>query len=288
MKKIFIAVLFLSSLCEARILIRAPQASTENFMTFLSGHGGTSLSDYQASRIRSNPRQEEKLFALADLPAGEVSTALVSINSLRSEGPLSELSLRFLKDLTARWLSLLGPSPARAEVHHLFCAVSLLLKSQPQDCQSHTENLSELHRKAPWAEQLMVEGLAHSISAEGHFFLQPEGRYHFTLLSNSHDKFQFYGTYQELLQQEFTSRPLTDGVCEGFATNTDDLTLQMQASVYFSDGCVKVLHETAPPQTPGWFERNKLWIYPAAALVMGAGVFALKDKKVVIDSPALR
>lgn len=288
MKMLFVSILLLSGLCEARILIKSPQASTESFSTFLRSHEETSLSDYHAGRLRSNPQQEEKLFALADLPDSEVLQGLASIARIRSEGPLSELSLRFLMDLSARWISQMGASPAREEAHRLFCETSLLLKSQPQNCQYRIQPLSELHRKAPWADQLLVEGVSHALSAEGHIATGIDGRYHFTLLSNSHHKVHFYGTYQEMLQQDLSSKPLIEGTCEGFTTNTDDLALQMQARVYFSEGCVRALHEVASPQAPGWFERNKKWIFPAAAVVIGAGVYTLRDKRIVIDSTALR
>lgn len=285
MNKVILLLLFFSSLSEGRILIQAPGADSDAFLKHLRNYGGTSLSEYNADRIRRNSRQEERLFAFADLPANETARALKAIADLRSEGPLSELSLRFVTDLSTRWLSQTNSSQVAKEVRQLHCETSLLLRMQPKDCAVRMQSLSELHHKALGFNLLMVEGVGYFLDSEGHFPSMENSRYHFTLLSNSYRPIHFYGTYEELMQQKLPAEPMIRGTCLAFTSDMEDISLQMQASAYFSEVCIKALHEIPTPQASGWLERNRKWVYPTAALLLGAGAYALKDKKIIIEAP---
>lgn len=279
---------------QAQVLVQGPGTSPKDFENFLSlNPRAQSFQRFTIEEMQSQPAQEQKLFALADLPPSEIPNGLETVERINLETALSGLSLQFLKDLLGRWQNVTPQSKAtKSAVSQLICKVNFLLgeNATSSECPLEQINLQELRLRNSWADTLVVESIAYSLEENSRLLLISSVRYHFTLLSNSHKPVRFYGTYTELLTQHLKAENLVAGGCESFQADIDNMNILNQGSVFWSSQCVRRLQEGQDNNMSerSWIQRNKIWLYPTAALLIGGGIYAMKDKKLVIDTSSFK
>ncbi|UXR64346.1 hypothetical protein EZJ49_14855 [Bdellovibrio bacteriovorus] len=289
----FLSVLW-PVLGQAQVLIQGPGSSPKEFESFLSlNPRAQSFQRFVIEEMQSQPQQEQKIFALADLIDIEISSGLEQLDKINREAALSTLSLQFLKDLLARWQSVTSANKAmKTAIHQLSCKMNFLSgeNTASSECPLEPASLSELRTKNSWAETLLVESSAYSLEAGSRLLLVASARYHFTLLSNTHNPVSFYGTYAELLSQNLKAEPLVSGSCKGFHADIDSMNLLNQGSVFWNAQCVRRLNEGQDSDLTGksWLQRNKTWLYPTAALLFGGGIYVMRGKKLVIDASSFQ
>ncbi|MGE9745931.1 hypothetical protein [Bdellovibrio bacteriovorus] len=291
MKTLFaILFLLLAPTAQAQVLIQAPSASPTDFKKYLQENPTTrSYGDVQIEKLQQAPDQEQQLFHLADLSPNEVPQGLDTLTRLNQQSALSTLSLQFLRDLTSKWQS--GkPSPQiQSSVRNLHCKFSLLQQeSGPTPCAVETVSLENLRKLNPWMKALAVESQLIPLEESSRLRIVTEAPYHFTLISDSHASVKFYGTFAQLLQQTNTPQALIEGGCGGFQSQIDDISLSLQARVFFTPSCVQATNQADEETEKSWVQRNKKWLIPTAAILVGGGIYAMKDKKIIIDKPSFK
>ena len=190
-----------------------------------------------------------------------------------------------MRDLTGKGLNGNFRSVAdRRDLLHLHCKSIVLLNEGPssEKCETQVISIAPLQRRFPQAEKIMIETTVYSLTQEESVPLSPRTAYPWTLLSNSQNPVQFYGTYEQLVQQNLTFNDAVEGTCEGFTANTEEFNALSSAQVYFSESCQKVSHSL--PAEKSWVEKNRPWIYTAGAVALGVLVYSMKDKKMVINT----
>lgn len=275
--------IFLFSYSEAQILIQAPAASESEYNLFLAENPSVkSYSKFLLEKLSMSVEQEQQLFALADLPPSEIENGLETIQRLNRQAALSELSTQFLLDLTGKWKSQSLPDLTKRRLQELVCKLQLQSGQPATDCPVKNVSLVNLKKMYPWMHTLAIESQASLYGKELPIIETAE--YHFTVISNSHEAVSFYGTFAELLQHSANPKSLIDGDCHGFQTNIEDLGISLQSRIFFSASCLKAVHNPEENQK-NWMQRNKKWLIPAAAVLLGGGLYAMKDKKLVFEKP---
>lgn len=295
MKKLILLLsVFWPLLAQSQILVQGPGTSPKEFEDFLRlNPRAQSIQRFTIEQIQNQPVQEQRLFTLADLTPPEIDTGLQTLEGINRQTPLSTLSLQFLKDLLGRWQTVTPQNKVtKIAVTQLSCKMNFLLgeNTTSSECPLEQIHLKELHLRNSWADTLLVENIAYSMEDGGRILLITSARYHFTLLSNTHKPVSFYGTYAELLTQHLKSETLVSGTCEGFQADIDNMSVLNQGSVFWNSQCVRRLQEGQDDDMSGrsWVQRNKTWLYPTAALLIGGGIYAMKDKKLVIDTSSFK
>ncbi|WP_374031207.1 hypothetical protein [Bdellovibrio bacteriovorus] len=287
---LMILILLLATSTKAQVLIQAPSASPAEFKKFLQENPTTrSYGDVQIEKLQQAPEQEQQMFSLADLSPTEIPQGLETLNRLNQQSALSALSLQFLLDLTLKWQSGKTSPQIESSVKTLHCKFSLLQdESSPTACRVESVSLENLKKLNPWMKALAVESQIIPLEENRHLRLVPEAAYHFTLISDSHTAVSFYGTFAQLLQQANHAQALVEGGCGGFQSQIDDISLSLQARVFFTPSCVQATNQADEETEKSWVQRNKKWLIPTAAILVGGGIYALKDKKVIIDKPSFK
>ncbi|AFY02901.1 hypothetical protein [Bdellovibrio bacteriovorus] len=287
---IAILLFLLATAAQAQVLIQAPSASPAEFKKYLQENpSARSYSDVQTEKLQQAPQQEQQLFQLADLSPSEIPQGLETLNRLNQQSALSSLSLQFLQDLTSKWQSGKLSPQAQSSVRNLHCKFSLLQdESSLTICAVETVSLENLRKLNPWMKALAVESQPIPLEESSRLKIVTEAPYHFTLISDSHASISFYGTFAQLLQQTNHPQALVEGGCGGFQSQIDDINLSLQARVFFTASCVQATNQADEETEKSWVQRNKKWLIPTAAILVGGGIYALKDKKVIIDKPSFK
>nr|BFD64208.1 hypothetical protein BdHM001_28890 [Bdellovibrio sp. HM001] len=295
MKKLMVVLtMFWPLLGQSQILVQGPGTSPKEFENYLSLNPRVqSFQKFTIEEMQNQPAQEQKLFALADLPPSDIQSGLETVEQINRKTALSSLSLQFLKDLLGRWLAVTPQSKfTKSSVTQLSCKVNFLLgeNAASSECPLEQVDLKELRIRNSWADTLMVESVVYPLEDNRRLLLISSARYHFTLLSNTHKPVSFYGTYAELRAQHLTSTGLVSGTCESFQADIENMTVLNQGSVFWGPQCLRRLPEGQDSDLSerSWIQRNKAWLYPTAALLIGGGIYAMKDKKLVIDTSSFK
>lgn len=287
---IMILILLLATTAQAQVLIQAPSASPAEFKKFLQENPTVrSLGDVQIEKLQQAPDQEQQLFPLADLSASEIPQGLETVNRLNQQSALSKLSLQFLLDLTLKWQNGKNTPQVQSSVKTLHCKFSLLQdESNPTTCAVETVSLENLKKLNPWMKAVAVESQVIPLDENAHLKIVTDASYHFTLISDSHRAIDFYGTFAQLLQQTSQPQALVEGGCGGFQSQIEDISLSLMARVFFTPSCVQATNQADEETEKSWVQRNKKWLIPTAAILVGGGIYAMKDKKIIIDKPSFK
>lgn len=268
----------------SRPLILSAGVSPLTYQQFLAQHPGfTSVADFLASLPSQS---DEKVYALADHLEDPADQLLSEIENLHKEISLNENSQLFLRDL----LDKAGAKPLTASQRKIWQGLSCLIDNllgleDSSQCKTDKIPISEIQRIFPWAEGLKIENRFIRLQGHGKIVLVPAASYHFQILSNTHKTVFFYGTLAQLKQQSFQPEAWVSGSCDEFSTTVDDFSLQEQGSVFFSDACVQSVKNPVQKSTlKRWAQENKNWLYAGGAFVLGAVVYGMKNKKLVIDT----
>lgn len=287
---IMILTLLLATTVKAQVLIQAPSASPAEFKKFLQENPtARSYSDVQIEKLQQAPDQEQQLFHLADLSPNEIPLGLETLNRLNQQSALSTLSLQFLLDLTSKWYNSKNAPHIQGPVKTMHCKFSLLQdESNPTSCAVETVSLENLRKLNPWMTAIAVESQVVPLEENARLKVVTDAPYHFTLISDSHKAIDFYGTFAQLLQQTSQAQALVEGGCGGFQSQIDDISLSLQARVFFTPSCVQATNQADEETEKSWVQRNKKWLIPTAAILVGGGIYAMKDKKIIIDKPSFK
>ena len=268
----------------SRPLILSASVSPLTYQQFLAQHPGfTSVADFQASLA---PQSDEKVYALADHLEDPADQLLGEIENLHKEISFNENSQLFLRDL----LDKAGTKPLTASQRKIWQALSCLTDNllgleDSTQCKTDKIPVSEIQKIFPWADGIKMENRFIRLQGQGKIAAVPAASYHFQILSNTHKTVFFYGTLAQLKQQSFRPETWVSGNCDEFTTTVDDFSLQEQGSVFFSEACVQSLKNPAQKSTlKRWAQENKNWLYAGGAFVLGAVVYGMKNKKLVIDT----
>jgi hypothetical protein len=246
-----------------------------------------SLVDYLAEQPA---RTDDKIYALADHLEDPADQLMAEIQNIYKEQILNEEALIFLRDLLDK-AGTKSLNPAQRKTWQgLSCFNdSLLVPDGTLDCKTEKTKLVDLQRQFPWADGIKVESRFVRLQAQGQVSVFPTASYHFQILSNTHKTIPFYGTLAQLMQQSFQPEPWVSGNCDEFASNVDDFTLHEQAAAYFSDNCVQpIKNPVQKSSAKRWMIENKNWLYAGGAFALGALVYGMRNKKLVIDSSGFK
>jgi hypothetical protein len=271
-----------------RPLILAVGTSPQSYQQFLAQHPTmTSITEHLAGL---QPGNEEKVYALADHLEDPADQLLGEIENLHKELSLSENALLFLRDL----LDKASAKPLTLSQRKIWQGLSclndnLLVIDESRVCKVEKTPLFELQKLFPWAEGLKIENRFIRMQSQGQVAVIPGAAYHFQVLSNTHKTIQFYGTLAQLKQQSFLAEAWVSGSCDEFTTTVDDFSLQEQGSVFFNESCIQSLKDPIRKSSmKRWAQENKNWLYAGGAFVLGAIVYGMKNKKLVVDTSGLQ
>ncbi|WP_415062112.1 hypothetical protein [Bdellovibrio sp.] len=271
------------------ILIRSAGTSEASFKEFLLKHPQSlEFMVYQTSRVQNNSDQETRLFKLGDSFLQNPSMTLNQIKSLQTEAPLTLLSLRFIRDLSWKALIREIPTQERREWLYLYCKSRTLLKEGPElfACPTEIASLSALKKKYPVIEKVLVESFTWELHENSEVVISKQTPYQWTLLSNAHHPISFFGTYEQLLNQQLVFENLVEGSCDGFSLRNLDFELTARGLFYFSDSCTR--RAPPSPEKSSWMSDKKTWMYVAGAVLAGGLLYSMKDKTLVIDTNPLK
>lgn len=286
MLKVFLIFLFAPVTALAQtVLLQAPGSSPSSYREYLKAH--PEMISFVASiqeRLQKNPFQEKKLFQLADSFTENVDPTVAQLKEIQSEGPLTLLSLRYMRDLSEKSLALKITAAQRQELMHFYCKSSALLGEGPEiyKCPAQIVMLKHIAKLYPQVEKVFVESRLFDVEETSP--LSPKTAYQWTLVSNTHKPINFFGTFEQLINQRFTFENQIEGSCEAFSTAQLEMDLINRSAVYFSDTCVG--RANTLPEKKSWFAENKTWVYTAGAILLGGLAYSMKDKKLVIDTSA--
>lgn len=289
MKNFLLPLLFIfpSNVFAQSILLQSPGSSSTAYQAFLKSHKDSiSFVDHTQVRLQKNERQETRLFQLGDSFSQNVQTTVTQLKAIQNEGPLTLLSLRYVRDLTEKSLALKISPTERQELLHFYCKSVALLSEGPVlfPCPTQFTSLQKLAKKYLNLDKVFIE--SQGFTLEDTAPLSPKTAYQWTLVSNSQTPVTFFGTFEQLLNQQFVFANFVDGGCEGFTTRDLDFELTNHGVLYFSDECVRRIqsHE----EKKSWVAEHKTWLYTAGAIVLGGIVYSMKDKKMVINTSSFK
>lgn len=267
--------LFVFSWANASIVIKNKDVSFDEFKNFLEKNPQTrSLSQYYFKKWTEDMKIRQTIFEVAGLPDTEVSMKFAEINSQRRLFPLSMDEIRFINSLADKNLHL-------PEAQSLYCFSHSLSSSEPSriPCSEKIISLETLQKHFPEVQALMIEGAF--ISRAQPLKISQKEAYNWVLLSDAHSPIQFFGTYENLLQQRFEWLPVVSGSCDRFSINSSDVFLRISAKIYFSADCLREAQKSKEELSFEKESRKAIWI--TSAIVLGAVVYSLKDKRISID-----
>lgn len=299
MKAIFVITSFFLSLVAhaqpVRPLILSAGVSPQAYQQYLSQHPQmVPLTEYLAKLPRGG--NEDKVYALTDHLEDPVDQLLAEIENQHREVTMNEDTLQFMRDLLDKTGARTLTTSQRALWQKWSCFNDSLLamdvpaatlKNSP--CKTEKADLKDLQRAFPWAEGIKLENRFIRLQSEGQIAVMSNTPYHFQILSNTHRSLNFYGTLEQLRQQSFQAEPLISGNCDEFTSSVDDFSLHETALVYFTESCIQPLKNPIQKSSAKrWVQEHKSWLYAGGAFVLGAVVYGMKNKKLVIDTSGLK
>lgn len=282
-----IAFVLTSQSALAAIVIRAPGASPMEYSQFLSSHPELkTYARFLVEKNQNNQRQEEELFSLGEHIQKQPDDTLNKLKRLQADLPLSATSIQYVFDLSKKGLESTKSASAKKEFKKLYCKSGTLMTPPVQDCEIMTVDFKAIQRQWPQTDIVMIESVAFNLGDAVFLEISSENQYHWTLLSDAQKPVHFYGTYQHLMRQQFSLEDLTQGTCSGYSANFDDFVLNSEGMIFFNKNCAKMASAPQGPQNVSeWIEKNKTWVYPLGALLIGGAAYALKNKTLVIEKP---
>lgn len=265
----------LSPLANAAVVIKNKEVSSQEFKNFLEKNPqAISVSRYYFEKWFQEMKNRQSIFEIASLSEADFATQASEIESQRRLYPLSPDEMRFVNSLAEKNLD-------KPEAQMLYCLSSPFNSTEASriPCSEKIIHLKALQKAFPEVQSLMIEGFL--INDERPFKVAQNQSYNWILLSDAHNPIQFFGTYENLLQQRFEWSPIITGSCDRFTIHSPDSLLRISAQVYFSSEC---LRETQKSNAEISFEkesRTAIWV--TGAIVLGAIAYSLKDKRVSID-----
>jgi len=281
------ALILASQMSAAAVLVRAPGASPIEYSQFTNAHPELkTYSRYLAEKTQTNQRQEEELFALGEHIQKQPDETLNKLKRVQADLPLSTTSIQYVFDLAKKGLENTKSSAVKKDFKKLYCKVGTLMTPPVQDCEIMTVDFKAIQRQWPQTDIVMVESVPFNLNDAVFLEISSENQYHWTLLSDAQKPVHFYGTYQHFLRQQLSAEDLTQGSCTGYSANFDDFVLNSEGMIFFNKNCAKMANAPQGPQNVSeWIEKNKTWVYPLGALLIGGAAYALKDKTLVIEKP---
>lgn len=264
------------------ILIQSPDASEADYRLYLESHPEIlSVASFFAQKAKRNHLQETQLMQLGALQIQDLNLNLNKIIELQAAGPLSLHSLRFLQDYTEKMLQKQITLAQRQTLLSFYCKSFLLLQEGGQtfSCERKSIDLSQLKQKYPFTESVVIE--SRNFLPHETIVLTAKTKYQWNLLSNSKKPITFYGTFDEILEQNFAFENLIEGSCSAFTAMNFDLNLELNYKIYFSNSCI-VRKDTLSEIS--FYEKNKPWIATLGVLLLGGIVYSLKDKTLVFKT----
>ena len=272
---------------EPRPLILAAGASPLAYTRFLADHPAMISLTQHLAAIKFPT--DEKIFALGDRLEEPLDSLLAEIENAHRETVQSEESLLFLRDLLDK-AGLRNLNAAQRRRWQFLSCFNDNLRGQEliSPCKGRNVSLLEIRKRFPWAEGLMVGARFVRLQTQGMLEVLPDGAYHYQILSNTHQMVSFFGTLESLLQQSLQPEPWIAGTCDEFTTTVSDWNLLEQGAVFFNESCILPL-KNPPRKTSAqrWMKENKNWLYAGGAFVLGAVVYGMRNKKMVIDTSGL-
>jgi hypothetical protein len=268
----------------ARPFILAPGSSPQDYQQFLGKHADLiSVTDYLAA---VKPATDDKIFALADHLEDPADQLLAEIQNIHQELVQTEEGLLFIRDLLDKAAMKKLSPPQKKSWENLSCLNENLLNGVlPANCKSEKVLLAQMIRLFPWAEGILVEHRFVRLQKDGALILASGASYHFQILSNTHKTVNFYGTYAQLSQQSFQPETWVSGSCDEFSAHADDFAIRETSLVFFNDRCVQSLkNPVLKTSAQRWISENRNWLYAGGAFVLGAVVYGMRNKKMVIDT----
>lgn len=267
------------------VLIMAPQANPTDYQAQLQNSKNfRSFVDVQIERIINNESQEEEVFTLAEQIENEPQFVINRIEQLISKEPLTQVSLDFITDFSDKYHAKASKLVDRNYFLKLNCKNNLLTKKPISDsCKRLNLNISLLKKKWPEADRLLIESQPYFINEAGPEFIS-DMKYHWTLLSNSSKSISFYGTYDQLLLQNFKFENVVSGSSSDYSSNVDDLEINATGLIFFSKE--SILPVTQPIKNEGflqWANNNRAWLIPVGLILVSAAALNSKNKKLVIE-----
>jgi hypothetical protein len=237
--------------------------------------------------IQENEAQEQKVFELSELIEMNPSVLIEIINNLTSKEVLTQTSLSFLNDLSSKMLTRNLSKLEVSYFQNLICKFSTLSRElSPESCKKSKVDMGTLRRQWPRAQILLIESrhfLLDDFGAE----INSQSNYHWTLISNSNKAIVFYGTYEQFISQHFNFESLAAGTCQSHSSNITDLELSSRSLVFYNKNCLAspFVEPIEKMNTANWFSKNKNWLYPFGAILIGGAALQLQNKVLVFNNP---
>lgn len=291
MKRIFFLIIFSTANCWARtILLQAPLSSNAQYEDFLNNHQDVqSFVDHLTGSLQKNYSQESQLFKLTDMFTQNISNTIQALKVIQSESALTLLSLRYIRDLSEKSLALGISVRERQEFQRIYCKSALLLKEGPilYSCASQHIALSPLKKRYPQIVKVLIETVPFAVEDKGAISIIEQTPYQWTLLSNAFAPIHFFGTFQQLMNQQFQFEHLINGDCESFSHQDLDLEVMNEGVVFFSETCQKKVKPFDDKKS--WVSENKTLLLVAGGLVVTGLIYNYtKGKKYVIDTTSFK
>lgn len=271
-------------LANAQVAIKSLDASPIEFQMFLKENpSAIPYSKYRLQGLQNNRSQEEKILKLGDILPQQIDLTTLHLKGFQKESPLTLTSLRFLKDLTESTLLQNVSKADRIDLLFLNCKASILLNEGPinANCESQLVSLKDIKKKYPEAQYLAIEGVVFNLSEDARVPVAARTPYHWNIYSDSQEPLHFYGTYEQMLQQERHSNDLIKGTCQSYELDSMDFNEIFPAKLFFSGSCQRLSHSTQSRQS--WIPEKKTWLYIAGATALGILAYSMKDKKLVFN-----
>ncbi|UOF00960.1 hypothetical protein [Bdellovibrio reynosensis] len=285
---IFLLLFFPSLAFSQEVLIKSLGSSPLQYQIFLNENKKfISFIDYNHAKLQRNPTQEEALFQLSELFHHEPKLVVEEIKKIQAQGPLTLISLRFIRDLSDKLLNEKIKADLKKDILGIYCKTISILNEGPalHPCVYDTVSASLLHKRFPQIEKIAIEGLVFDF--QDNLVLGSNNPYQWTLLSNSHKAVRFYGTFSQLLNQHFVFESLAEGSCEQHSLPTDlDFEIMETSTVFFAKDCL-VKTSLANKKSSSLIAKKSL-LYVTGIAVLTGIIYSMKDKTVVIDAPALK
>ncbi len=267
-------------------VVLAPGVSPQEFQASL--HSNSSLVSileiFKRRALEPSP-QEEKLYTLADQLSLPTPAIIAQIKNVHENSRLSATGVLFIRDLLEKISSRSFSKLEKNEIESLYCMGESLVADKASRCSLTGLASSEIKRRFPWADGLIVEYKFFDLNDSQSLKLDKISNYHFQIISLTHKAQDFYGSYEQMLQQNFTPETWVAGTCDEFSSSVDDFTLNQEALAYFSKDCLKaVRNPTQTGSTERWVRKNRHWLYAAGAVVLGGLAYSMKDKTVVVNT----
>ncbi len=258
------------------VVFQTSSVSSQDYLIYLNQNGKKSVTEYLQEKLNRSSPSSEDIVQNSELK--DPNSILKKLNSA-DRPPTTHYTLGFLKEFGHRSLQM----KKSKEAEHIFCFAQTLLGEESNSCKTINVATADLQLRFPNYQILMIEGAPFSFQKIEHIKIQPKQSYHFTLLSNSRKPITHIGTWQSLLQYSTESTLWVQGDCDSFHTAIDDMSLRLQAEIMFKN-CIRTVQQSDESKLQqSWVQRNKKWIYLSGALLLGAGLYTMKDKTIVID-----